>query len=520
MASKLPDYVASAQAVPPDARTAWYKNTAQTYAGIMLWFVFWQKIVSGSDTFGGSLSQGLYIALLGLLVAALFCHFLTYLVPGLLGMKTGLPLYVVGTSTYGVRGGRFMPGFLMGALQFGWLAVNAYFSCHLICTSLGRELPDISRFDPVHSLMTVAFILLAVSVGIKGIKYVAVVATFVPLVFLGILLVLLGITARGLTDFEAGDLVATNKAAAQKAVADLEQKANEAEEKAPGSEEAKEAAKAAKDKRSWAQADARNDLPVPFVFLFVSAYVVGFFATAGAAGTDFGMNNRHAADVQWGGLVGIVGATFFAGGAAMLIVAGAYGGNMVPPESQGVLNPVSLIPDLVGEFWAKVMYILLALASFAPACFPAFIATNSFKTTMPKISPWISVGLGTLVAMLLGISGVAGQAEDVFTVVGASFGPICGAMMADYLLAGRKWAGPRAGFNLAGWISWVVGFAVGGYDLIAKFLSEHPEEYMNVIWCPPMAALIVGFVLYVILAKIGLDGEKLDMPGAREEPAA
>ena len=44
------------------------------------------------------------------------------MVPAMLGMKTGLPLYVVGTSTYGVRGGLYMPGFLMGVLQFGWLA--------------------------------------------------------------------------------------------------------------------------------------------------------------------------------------------------------------------------------------------------------------------------------------------------------------------------------------------------------------------------------------------------------------
>ncbi|KKK92764.1 hypothetical protein LCGC14_2699660, partial [marine sediment metagenome] len=48
------------------------------------------------------------------------------------------------------------------------------------------------------------------------------------------------------------------------------------------------------------------------IFLFLSLYVVGFFATAGAAGADFGMNNRNASDVQLGGLVGIVGATFFA----------------------------------------------------------------------------------------------------------------------------------------------------------------------------------------------------------------
>ena len=45
-----------------------------------------------------------------------------------MGMKTGLPLAVVGTSTYGVQGGFLLPGFFMGILQFGWLAVNAYFA--------------------------------------------------------------------------------------------------------------------------------------------------------------------------------------------------------------------------------------------------------------------------------------------------------------------------------------------------------------------------------------------------------
>ena len=43
MASNLPDYVASAQPVPLANRVPWYKSTAQTYAGIMLWFVFWHE---------------------------------------------------------------------------------------------------------------------------------------------------------------------------------------------------------------------------------------------------------------------------------------------------------------------------------------------------------------------------------------------------------------------------------------------------------------------------------------------
>jgi hypothetical protein len=30
--------------------------------------------------------------------------------------------------------------------------------------------------------------------------------------------------------------------------------------------------------------------------------------------------------------------------------------------------------------------------------------------------------------------------------------------------------------------------------------------------CPPVAAFVVGFVLYYILAKAGWESEKLDMP--------
>ena len=42
--ASLPSYVAAAQPVPKDKRAPWYKTTAQTYAGIMLWFVFWMSV--------------------------------------------------------------------------------------------------------------------------------------------------------------------------------------------------------------------------------------------------------------------------------------------------------------------------------------------------------------------------------------------------------------------------------------------------------------------------------------------
>ena len=156
MCRREPEYVLATvlccrgQAGAAANRAAWYKNVAPTYAGIMLWFVFWQDIVTGGEGTkppAGILSQGVWTALLGVVIAGLICHFFFYLVPGLLGQKTGLPLYVVGTSTYGVTGGLFMPGFLMGLLQFGWLAVNAYAVAKILCGCVMLWKPEL-KIEP------------------------------------------------------------------------------------------------------------------------------------------------------------------------------------------------------------------------------------------------------------------------------------------------------------------------------------------------------------------------------------
>ena len=477
--ASLPSYVAAAKPVPAANRTAWYKNTAQTYAGIMLWFVFWQEIPVGaalapgsaySKFAGGTLAQGLGLALLGLILAALLCHFLFYLVPGMLGMKTGLPLYIVGTSTYGVQGGFLMPGFLMGVLQFGWLAVNSYFAGLLLCDPFGYGAGTI-----VHGVVTTIWAVAAGILGIKGIQYVAKVATFLPLIPLLILLVLFFGTVRGVDKFDANAAIEAG-------------------------------AKVTVEVEGAAGAEATTIHPLPAlppwgVIAVICTYVVGFFATAGAAGCDFGMNNRNAKDVQLGGLIGVAGATILAGGLALLIVAGAHGAGMA--SDPAVLKAPTLMGGIVGAKYAPVFMYLLAIAAFPPACFSSFVAANSFKTTLPNVKPSISCGIGILVAVLLALSGYAGNAAGVFTIIGASFGPVCGAMAADYLLAGRKWAGPRAGFNPAGWISWVLGFIVGAADFIPGMVT---------IPCPPVAAFVVGFVLYLVLSSLGVRTRTLEMP--------
>ncbi len=463
MASGLPDYVASAKPVPKENRMPWFKSTAQTYAGIMLWFVFWESVPESGAGVGGILAQGLGIALLGVIVGAFICHFASYYAPAMMGMKTGLPLAVVGTSTYGVWGGFLMPGFFMGVLQFGWLAVNAYFSAKLLAWLAGS-----AEGSALHLAIGIIWALVAAFVGLKGIQYVAKVATFLPLIPFVVLLILLGKTASGIGSFSPEQLTAGSADAA------------------PGSFD---------------------------LLLLAIANIVGFFATAGAAGADIASSNRDAKDVQIGGLVGVAGVTVFTGCLALLIVAGTYGAGLM--EGKGViLKPTELMKFIMGEGAAKLFWLLLAVAAFPPACFSSLIAANSFKNTLPRVNPFISCGIGTAASIALIVSGYAGNAAGVFGIIGASFGPICGAMAADYILSGFNWPGPRAGFNPAGWISWAIGFVVGAWN--SFFGPTFGLDFQ--MPCPPVAAIIVGFVLYLVLAKAGLESKQLAMPAA-EVPA-
>jgi cytosine permease len=373
-----------------------------------------------------------------------------------------------------------MPGFLMGLLQFGWVGVNIFFSSKLLASCL-----TLANVDVPSWIIMVVWGVLAGFVGLKGIQYVAKVATYLPLIPLAILLFLLAKTAGTIGDFDPQKFIALHKSLT------------------PNAPEA---------------------LSLFGVLAAMMTFVVGFFATAGAAGVDFGTNSRDKKDVQMGGLVGVALAIIVTAGISMLVVAGTYGSPefsagavAVAKDTAAKANPPatpSLIlqtPDLITILRHKsagVIMFLLALAAFPAACFSAFIAANSFKTTLPKVNPFVSVGIGTVVSIILAVTGVAGNAVGVFTIIGASFGPICGAMLVDYLLAGCNWPGPRAGFNPAGWLAWLAGFVVG----ILPIVKIYPLP------AAPVAAFIVGAVVYFVCAKLGLQSQVIPLPA--KAPAA
>ena len=234
--------------------------------------------------------------------------------------------------------------------------------------------------------------------------------------------------------------------------------------------------------------------PAPYLgFVMIIQLVVGFFATAGAAGVDFGMNSRNESDVRLGGLVGVGLAILVAGGLPLMAVAGAKALYNIPDlDFQTVIAQT-------GGIGATAMFGLFALASIAPACVSSFIAGNSFATMIPGVPRLSSTMVGAAIAAVLAITGAAANLIGLFTIIGASFGPICGAMMADYLLSGRKWAGPREGISIAGYGAWAVGFLVG----ILPFLPI-PADVVAYLQPAAVYSFVAGFVVYWILAKAGL----------------
>jgi len=443
----LPDYLAKAVPVAADKRTPWYVSTAPSYAGVFLWVAFYQAIAVGTVN-----RAGLGLCLLALLVAGLLSYALFYYVPAMLGMKTGYPLYVVGSSTFGARGGYLMPGLLMGLLQVGWFAVGTYFSALYILNGFRA---DARPGTPLFALVALLWGYTMAYVGVKGIRYVASVALYLnAIAFLMVLAVFLK-TAAGLPKHTPTDYA-------------------------------------------------------PLIaFTLLIQMVIGFFATAGAAGADFGMNNRNPRDVRLGGLVGITLAIVYAGGLPLLSVAGA---RALYPGLEGYTYDAVI--GALGGFLASAMFFLFAIASIAPACFCAFIAGNSFATMIPRIPRAWSLTTALTVSIILAITGVAQNLIGFFTIVGASFGPICGAMAADYLLAGRRWAGPRQGINWAGYGAWALGFLVG----ILPFLPI-PADLKTRIQPAVVYSFLTGFIVYAALAKAGLQPKPLPLAAPVEPPS-
>lgn len=459
---QLPGYLQSARPNPAEKRAPWYKNTAPSYAGIFLSVPFMAGMA-------GALAYGsLWAAVVGLIVGSLFC-FVLYYVPAMLGMRTGMPLYVVGSSTFGTHGGMLLPTFVMGALQIGWHAVFTFTAASFFMAAIGSEAgPNSAAFWAVCA----AWGIVMAFVGAIGIGWLAWLSSWLPIFPLVMVIIAALANIGGVADFKAVVTVPGASAAA-----------------------------------------------IPLLGLGAFAALqsaAGFFATAGAAGADFGMNSRNEKDVVLGGFFGITLAALVAGLCALVLMAGAMGSDPTIAEKAGLGTKdfdafKAFIPSIAHVGWmAKIMFWVFVVACICPTGFCAFLAGNAFTTLAPK-APRIPLTLGAgVVGIILAATGVAKDLIGFFLIIGAAFGPVVGAITAEYLRHG-KWMGPRKGINWAGYIAWAFGFAVGILGTIPVIGFSYGLS--------TLLSFVVGLTVYMVLAPLGLEPPVVEFGPAEQASA-
>jgi cytosine permease len=465
----LPPSLRTALKSPPLERSGWQSTIAPNYIGLFLWVVFFDQLARRTLSTGG---LGWSVA--GAAVAGLLCYRLLYLAPALYGFRSGRPLEVLGSSTFGARGSVWFTDVLIGAALVVWFAVGVYYaidwtfqgfvSCRLLDPRYIRptRLGGVRLESPVF-LVTALFWSFATSLTghylMRIIAALMKVFPVIPALLLGTAVVL---TFQGLPEFRPLTI------------------------------------------------DPATSAPVrvagPRALLLMIQLIFGFFATAGVMGADWGAAVRAPRDVKLGGLVGVAFASWVVATLALLTVAGALGRLPAAPgltSAAGIGNfsvRVALILGIGGNL-ASLMYLLFGLSSLAPPCFSAHIFGHRFAAAWPRISRIRWTLLGTLAAYPLIITGLGLHLEGIFTVLGAAMAPVAGAVSADYLANRGEWPGPRPGVNLAGLVAWIVGLAVGLVPILAdawglKALSSFQPA--------AVFAYLAAFLVFTLLARMGL----------------
>jgi len=460
-------------------RKSWQNTTAPQFIALFLWVVFFDQLPVKTLAMGG-----LGPSVAGLATAGFLCFLLLYYVPAIWGFRTGQPLTVVSGSTFGRDGAARLAGVLFGLAQIVWFAVGVYFATELIleglvvCRLLDPRaiLPvTVGRYTMPSALFLIASACWCCWAGLVGAYLVRVIAALMrifPVFPAAMLAVAVLMTFKGTVDFRPvrADLIT-------------------------------------------GQTPANPDL---VAFLNMVQLVFAFFATAGLASVDWGAVSREARDVRLGGFVGVIFAPWIVGTLALLFVAGARGtamaetGRLTATASVSAFTFHEVVVNSVGGRLAAALLLVFGLASLAPTTYTSFTIGQRLSTAWPRVSRVRWSVIGSAVAWLLILTNLPRKLEDIFSVMGAIFAPMAGAMLADYALHRGRWPGERQGVNQAGLVAWVIGVAVGLVPVIGRAWGQ---TQLAQIQPAAVLACLAAFLIYLILAAFGAEP-----PVVAEEP--
>jgi cytosine permease len=445
---QLPNYLKSASPNPAENRGSWFSTIAAPYAGIFLSVPFMAGMA------GALIAGSITAAIIGLFMGAMFC-LVIYYVPGKLGMKTGMPLYVVASSTFGTTGAIAIPGFLMGIVQVFWHAFFTTAAASFFMDAIGRGAPVAELANtPLFWGVCAVWGLALAFVGAVGIGLLGKLSSWLPIFPLAAIAIAAVANFKGIGGFKEA-VETTNGGLA----------------------------------------------PVNLAMFAALMGAAGFFASAGVAGTDFGMNAKDEKGVALGGFFGVTVGALVAGTLAIIAIAGAIGND---PSIAGMkdFDPFIASINQSGGAMAKVSAWVFVIACICPTGFCAFLASNAFATMLPKLPRIPMTLVAGAVGVVLAATGVANNLVGFFMMVGAAFSPIAGVMLADYIRSGG-WAGPRKGINWAGYIAWAIGLVLGLLGAITKGKFGFGLE--------ALIPMMVAAAAYFVLAAAGLEPETVEL---------
>ncbi|WP_422927060.1 purine-cytosine permease-like transporter [Singulisphaera sp. PoT] len=478
----------SATATPPLVRKPWQTSIAPTFISLFLWMVYFDQLGRRALPLGG-----LIWCVIGAAAGGLLCYLLLYYGPAMWGQRTGFATEVLGTDTFGERGAPWFTHLLVGIVQVVWMAVSAHYATSwslqglvsiglLPAHALQPVVLDSMKLPSILFLITsLTWLYAAALVGrylLRVILALMNVYPVFPALSLGLATL---VTLKGAMGTPIGEGI-------QPVLAPLNPQ---------GRLEA---------------------------FTLVIQWIFGFFACSATAAADWGATSRSPKDVRIGGLVGVFMASWIVATLGLLVTSGgaARAGGVLP---QGVGGQPSIEATfqnalLLGGFppWlAGAVFLLFGLSALAPACYGAFILGSRFNAVWPSWPRLRFILLATPVAWLISITRFPTRLEEIFTVMGALFGPMLGVLAAGYLRSRGVWPGARRGVNPAGVLAWALGLFVGLVPLVGKALDNASLAKIQ-----PAAVLgfVVAYAFYYILATFGLEAPPAEVKVETTIPAA
>ena len=469
---------------PPLERKGWQVTTAPSYIALFLGAVYFDQLGRRTLAIGG-----IGWSVLGAAVAGLLCYILLYRVPALWGQKTGWPLTVVGSSTFGTTGTVGLTCIAFGLAQIAVMAMATLYAvdwafqglslCGLVSVKWLKPLtihlgagasPVLELRSPLILITSLVWIYAASLTGHYLVKVIAALMKIYPIFPAVMLALAMILTLGGLPSFRPLEI------------------------------------------------DPATSAPVldggPRAFLMMIQMIFGYFALAGALAADFGAVSRTTRDVRLGGWIGVAFAAWTVATLSLLTVAGAVGRYSAPltlKNAPGVGNFSFRTALVLGlpEKLAGAVFLCFALSTLAQTCFSANLIGRRFEAVWPRISRLGWNLIGTTAAWPFVATGLAIRLEEIFTLLGAIFAPMVGAMTADYVRNRGVWPGPRRGLNPAGLVAWLFGVGVGLVPLIAMAGGWSDGSRLQPA---SVFAFATAFLTYCLLAAIGAESQALPIP--------